>query len=86
MSRDLSWFLSHPCIIFIILFTYLSMLQGKGMMQTYWLVGKATETMTEERNNSLAKELKTEMEKYTKENASKSVKVHMTFYHLPETR
>ena len=47
------------------------------MMQTYWLVGKAKETMTEERNDSLAEELKKEMEKYMKESASKSVKVTM---------
>ena len=45
-------------------------------MKTYWLVGKATKPMTEERRKSLTKMLELETQECLKGNVTKSFKVN----------
>ena len=44
-------------------------------MQTFWLVGKGTKPLTEERERALVKMVEAEVEDYTKETKTKSFKV-----------
>ena len=46
-------------------------------MQTFWLVGKGTKPMTEEREKAIVKSLEAEVDDFTKETKTKSFKVRI---------
>ncbi len=62
----------EPRAFLIIMF---HLLQGKGPMETFWLVGKEAHKMNEERFKSWEKQLEAEINEYSKDSVTKSYKV-----------